>query len=918
MMDATQNLILIKGENKTLEIEKIERDGVDHFNVKYRSFSKVYRYGGEKVVWLTCAKQIDINHNRIFIRQRRVYDLKEVFSFEYKDNTYWYVVYASNYSQYLMDEELIIKTSCLNDDKSQSVFEYLKAVASTNILGKKEERDNSGLLSKFYEKIDFIDDSRAIAPYLNPKRKLKKDKSGRLIYPFGCNASQKQAVVCAFEHQISIIQGPPGTGKTQTILNIIANIIRKGKNVLVVSNNNSATANVLDKLNKAGLGFIVAPLGKKENKEAFIANQPAVSDELQDWECSVEEKLQKEEDVEIILKKLDRIFTLQEELALSKQELQTVELECNHFKQEQISEFIPFNSSKSLSSTRLLNLWLQFQTYAEWDVFARKEWWNKCLTALRWWWMNLIGRYLLKLNSKFDRRNLSAIITELQTLYYQRKIEELNERINNLQTELKTYDAKTELSRLIEVSMQLFKATLFEKYSKEDRKIFSSVKDLRGDYQSILAQYPVVLSTAFSSRICLSDQVEFDYLIMDEASQVSIETGALALTCAKNVVIVGDTLQLPNVITSEDINKLDTIVTEFDIPPGYDCARNSFLQSVCTLLPDAPQTLLREHYRCHPRIIDFCNRKFYDGGLLIMTEDDGKLDTLCAIKTVPGHHARGHYNQREIDVIRDEVVAHLPEHTDIGIITPYRDQVEALSRQLPEIECATVHKFQGREKDTIIMSVVDDQITKFSDDPNLLNVAISRAKERFCLVVSGNEQLLKGNIDELLSYIEYNNFTVSESKIHSIFDYLYSQYTRQRLVFIQTHPKISEYDSENITFAFIQTILKKYQEFHHLGVLCHIPLRHIIKDTTFLNEDERRYAANYNTHVDFLIINHVSKKPVLVVETDGYSFHNEKTQQHQRDIKKDHILSLYKIPILRLSTVESCEEEKLMKVLREV
>lgn len=206
MIDATQNLILINGENKTLQIEEIGRDDAGRFNVKYLGSSKVYRYGSEKVVWLTCSKQIDIAHNRIFIRQRRVYDLKGVFSFEYRGSTYWYVVYTSNYSQYLLDEELIIRTSCLSDGKSQSVFEYLKAVASTNILGKEEEKDNIGLLSKLYEKIDFIDDSRAIAPYLNPKKALKKDKSGRLIYPFGCNASQKRAVVCAFEHQISIIQ----------------------------------------------------------------------------------------------------------------------------------------------------------------------------------------------------------------------------------------------------------------------------------------------------------------------------------------------------------------------------------------------------------------------------------------------------------------------------------------------------------------------------------------------------------------------------------------------------------------------------------------------------------------------------------------------------------------------------------------
>ena len=221
MVDATQNLILINGENKTLQIEEIGRDDAGRFNVKYLGSSKVYRYGSEKVVWLTCSKQIDIAHNRIFIRQRRVYDLKGVFSFEYRGSTYWYVVYTSNYSQYLLDEELIIRTSCLSDGKSQSVFEYLKAVASTNILGKEEEKDNIGLLSKLYEKIDFIDDSSAIAPYLNPKKALKKDKSGRLIYPFGCNASQKRAVVCAFEHQISIIQGPPGTGKT-TLAKVIA------------------------------------------------------------------------------------------------------------------------------------------------------------------------------------------------------------------------------------------------------------------------------------------------------------------------------------------------------------------------------------------------------------------------------------------------------------------------------------------------------------------------------------------------------------------------------------------------------------------------------------------------------------------------------------------------------------------------
>ena len=77
----------------------------------------------------------------------------------------------------------------------------------------------------------------------------------------------------ALTHQVSIIPGPPGTGKTQTILNIIANLLLANKTVLVVSNNNSAVENVAEKLEGENLGFIVAKLGSVQNKEAFIANQ---------------------------------------------------------------------------------------------------------------------------------------------------------------------------------------------------------------------------------------------------------------------------------------------------------------------------------------------------------------------------------------------------------------------------------------------------------------------------------------------------------------------------------------------------------------------------------------------------------------------------------------------------------------------
>lgn len=79
-----------------------------------------------------------------------------------------------------------------------------------------------------------------------------------------------------------------------------------------------------------------------------------------------------------------------------------------------------------------------------------------------------------------------------------------------------------------------------------------------------------------------------------------------------------------------------------------------------------------------------------------------------------------------------------------------------------------------------------------------------------------------------------------------------------------------------------------------------------------------KYAANYNTHLDFLIINRIGKQPLLAIETDGYSYHNEKTIQHHRDIMKDHILSKYGLHLLRLSTKGSGEREKIVTALNKI
>ena len=109
-----------------------------------------------------------------------------------------------------------------------------------------------------------------------------------------------------------------------------------------------------------------------------------------------------------------------------------------------------------------------------------------------------------------------------------------------------------------------------------------------------------------------------------------------------------------------------------------------------------------------------------------MTTDEGEKDVLQVIRTVPGNHARGHFNQREIDVITQEVLSECTESESIGIITPYRAQAEAINQAIRKDISSTVHKYQGRECDTIIMSMVDNSPTEFSDDASCVMTSISR------------------------------------------------------------------------------------------------------------------------------------------------------------------------------------------------
>ena len=207
-------------------------------------------------------------------------------------------------SAYLEGEKLVVKFQnqanpyTYNKDNfklfpkatNSSVFTYLKTLSKIIRIQDNKSDEPLSLLAKEYDKIRYIPKDCVFLNYLSKTTKSKQSQTSTtqtqptqnhshnpILAPFGLNLSQYQALQNALSHQISVIEGPPGTGKTQTILNLIANLLYRGKTIAVLSNNNSATHNVYEKLSKYNLSYLCATLGNKENKEKFIANQNSQS-----------------------------------------------------------------------------------------------------------------------------------------------------------------------------------------------------------------------------------------------------------------------------------------------------------------------------------------------------------------------------------------------------------------------------------------------------------------------------------------------------------------------------------------------------------------------------------------------------------------------------------------------------------------
>ena len=867
-------------------------------------------YYGNPIVRITFAKGATLNYNpsdvSFFPYTRTVEG-----DFRVKDDSGRYYVavkihiYGNNqaygiesrkgYVTYTMARSSNIESSLLAYGKPK-VLDYLSVLSEISTIDTGD--GNMTSLRQKYDSLKYLFKGSLLAAYCNPENySSDKQYCSLMLFPFGCNESQYDAVRNALENRLSIVQGPPGTGKTQTILNIVANLLLYNKTCLIVSNNNSAVSNVVEKLSKPqyGLNFLVANLGKVENKDQFICTQKGEWPDISSWKISAFRESELKTEIKKIERGLKTYFESQAKLA----ELTELEAEQRH--QTELAPEEKYlkqkRTSRLLSSSvpALYKLLLQYDD--EMQKYGKLRW----ITRIKAFFSGVEITDRATIEKCIQRKEHEQTLSSISTL---------KRSISHFEASYKKYQ---------EISLEFLKSFVANKYGKtKNRRIFDRKEIEFTDSQDFLKNYPIVTSTTFSATSNIDPLIPYDYLIMDEASQVDIAAGALSLNCVKSAVIVGDPKQLPNVVVDKDAKYADEIFNDSNLPEGYRFVDNSFLDSILKLFPSAPITLLKEHYRCHPLIIGFCNKQFYNSQLITMTQRDSEDNPLSIIRSVKGNHARGTQNRRQAEDIIEIIKQLKDSYEDIGIIAPYRAQAALISsllqeNNLPKYPVSTVHKFQGRENDVIILSTVNNEIQEFIDDPHLLNVAVSRAKKKFILAITGND-IADSNIRDLVDYITYYNGEVKESQICSIFDILYKQYAEERIKFIQSRTSVSQYESENIMFALLDDIIST-PEWNHLGIMLQYPLRLLVKSDAFLTEHEKDYTNRSWTLVDFVLYNKTTKLPVLVIEVDGMSFHKSGSEQSKRDALKNAALEKAQIPLLRLSTDGSKEREKIINAL---
>jgi len=535
--------------------------------------------------------------------------------------------------------------------------------------------------------------------------------------------AQSLVLGSAAAYPLSVVSGPPGTGKSFTIACLALREFSKGKSVLVVSQNQHAVDVVRRKLiDQMGIEAGLTVLGSEQGVSPDVKAQIKFMLGL-----DADQAINTSSDIRRTLTRLtDERLDLENQFNVDVNELTQARSAVKH------TGFWTFGRSFS-GGRKAADEQLLF------NKFTRLE--------------------------DLDEQ-IRQLIAQLMKAYYQETARQL---------------AADKHSRQ---SLDLFAKSLTARNQYYQENYYAQV-----DFRHVLKAIPFwFCSVGNLHRLLPMHEELFDLVVIDEASQCNISVCLPALQRAKRAVIVGDPKQLNHVsfVSYELQQRLARAHSLCSTQISDNFRGNSVLdyaQSACELA--AQSTMLDEHFRSHPQIIQFSNSEFYQNSLKIMTARPTNRQRSIEISASKGKRlSRGVNKQEAEDVLKKlELILteqrQLPEtevHT-LGVLSFFSAQARHIEKMVFDrislndlrrhnIRVGTPFSFQGEERDHMLLSCCVDANTPgnaytYLNRDDVFNVAVTRARDYQTLFLSCNAENLKSG-SKLKNYLKY----VNEYKYH--------------------------------------------------------------------------------------------------------------------------------------------------------
>lgn len=522
----------------------------------------------------------------------------------------------------------------------------------------------------------------------------------------------------------TVVIGPPGTGKSYSIASLAIDLVYNNKSVLICSKSEQAVNVLNEKINSdLGIKGLTLRVGSGRNYKTKLKNK-LVS--ILNYKKNIETSS-------------NFIKAQEEELLITKNKIKELEREITNREKKEIEKAELLLDYKPSFFKRIKKSYISKKILEEFPF---------------WQLIELLAHYIKKRNSIIKKIVIESASYKIQ---------------QSLNTDRTTLNDFLNLSKLRNEELKA--------------KQLESI-----NFKKIVASFPIWLSktTDLSSFIPLEKDL-FDVAIVDEASQCDIATMIPVLARAKKIVVVGDPKQLKHIsFLSADI--MNNIATNLGLIHEIDVAnyrKNSFLDFVSDKLTSQENIhFLDEHYRSVPDIIQYSNAKFYDEKLKVMStinihdKNPGIHWTLCeGTKNSKG------VNEKEANKILEDIRTLIASEselsssaaTTIGILSPFRDQVNYLQKELESFDLSLIKKhkilvgspydFQGEERDYMFLSFTIDNDTNgavfvYLNREDVFNVSITRAKQKQFLYYSfepknfSNKHLLIDYISETKNYFD--------------------------------------------------------------------------------------------------------------------------------------------------------------------